>query len=548
MGYSLLALAMATAAPAPGVNDVVTQAPVGSCQAIAGELSNTSKAFPLAYPGAQITSAKRFNQIIRDAPYGVAIVIDGGDFTGWRFGKKWKSGKRYLTNVCFLGSNLTNTNWSNAKGSGIGFINVDLTGSNMEEAELPYTLFRNTTLMDVSAKEADFSYGRLDGGWKNSISNLVLEEADLTGFRFVCGVKEIDGCPFERKGINARRANLTNASIIGFYANDIDLNQARIDGIELGVDQLDQLNGAQTFGPVRLRGGPFTQIATAAEFNALRATLKAPAAPDTRCNDPVDPLMIAICAESGKQLLAMNDDIAILSAGKILPKGPAKKFSKSRQKCFKQKTDDSRSACLLGVYDGWRSELIAGAPPPAWSQQPAKIIYARSNLPINKDPVTSALWSKFGAVVAGTASAFVAAKVDAPGQVSMRGKSTAIDGEYCQFDVANLAYNNGSFGSNSVPIVEPTVTTKKKKAKKKKGNPITPFAFVLGEEAQVFADRAGPKVYVSGGAPTGDLVQCTGPSPFGKMQQLQVDATAFDLIWSKSAIVPAVAATPVGTE
>jgi uncharacterized protein YjbI with pentapeptide repeats len=536
MGYSLLALALATAAPTPGVNDPVAQAPAGSCQAIAGELANTQNAFPLAYPGTQITSAKQFNKIIRDHPYGQAIVIDGGDFTGWRFGKKWKSGKRFLNNVCFLRSNLTNTNWSNAKGSGLGFIDTNLTGANMEEAELPYTLFRNTTLMDVSAKEADFSYGRLDGGWKNSIANLVLEEADLTGFRFVCGVKEIDGCPFERKGINARRANFTNASIMGFYVNDMDLNQARIDGIELGVDQLDQLSGAQTFGPVRLRGGPFVQVATAAEFNALRATLRAPAAPETRCNDPVDPLMIAICADTSRQLLAMNDDIAILSAGKILPKGPAKKFSKNRQKCFKQKTDETRTACLLGIYDDWRAELIAGAPPPAWSQQPAKIIYARSNLPINKDPVASALWSRFGAVVAGSASAFVAAKSDGAGSVSMRGKSTAVDGEYCQFDVANLGYANGSFGNRTAPAAEVDTGKKKKKAKKKKGgSDLTPFAFVLGEQAQVYADRTGPKVYVSGGGPTGDTVQCTGPAPFGKMQQLQVDATAFDLIWNQSA-------------
>ncbi len=535
MSTLVFALAMAAAAPVPGASQPATQPPAGSCQALAGELANTNNAFPLAYPGAQILSATQFNRIIRDAPYGQPIVIDGGNFTGWRFGKKWKSGKRYLNNVCFLGSNLTDTDWSNAKTSGLGFINVNLTGADMSEAEMPYTLFRNTSLENVTAKEADFSYGRLDGGWKNSISNLNLEEADLSGFRFVCGVKEADGCPFERKGINARRANLTNASIFGFYANDIDMSQARIDGIELGVDQLDQLNGAQTFGPVRLRGGPFVQTATASEFAALRRTLKTPVPADTRCNDPVDPLMVAICADTSRQMLAISDDIAILSAGKILPKGPAKKFSKSRQKCFKQKTDDLRTACLLGIYDGWRNELVAGSPPPSWAQIPTKIIFARSNLPINNDPTSKALWSRFGAVVAGSASAYLAAQSNGQSTVNMRGKATAADGEYCEFDVPSLVYTKGSFGLR--PSIADVVTDDKKKKKPKKAKPgeITPFAFFLGEEAQVLADRTGPKVYV-GNTPTSvNGVRCTGPSPFGKMQQLQVDEAAFDLIWQQSA-------------
>jgi uncharacterized protein YjbI with pentapeptide repeats len=536
MGLTIFALAMAAAAPVPGINQPATQPPAGSCQVLAGELANTNNAFPLAYPGAQIVSAKQFNRIIRDAPYGQPIVIDGGNFSGWRFGKKWKSGKRYLSNVCFLGSNLTDTDWSNAKTSGIGFINVDLTGADMSEAEMPYTLFRNTSLENVTAKEADFSYGRLDGGWKNSIANLNLEEADLSGFRFVCGVKEVDGCPFERKGINARRANLTNASIFGFYANDIDLSQARIDGIELGVDQLDQLNGAQTFGPVRLRGGPFVQTATASEFGALRRTLKTPVAVDTRCNDPVDPLMVAICADTSRQLLAISDDIAILSAGKILPKGPAKKFSKSRQKCFKQKTDELRTICLLGIYDGWRNELVAGSPPPSWAQIPTKIIFARSNLPINNDPTSKALWSRFGAVVAGSASAYIAAQSNGSNAVNMRGKATAVDGDYCEFDVPNLVYTKGNFGLKTVTIEPVSDGKKKKKPKKPKADDITPFAFFLGEEAQILADRAGPKVFVGNTPSSTDGVRCTGPSPFGKMQQLQVDEAAFDLIWQQSAI------------
>jgi uncharacterized protein YjbI with pentapeptide repeats/uncharacterized protein len=538
---SFLLFAAATAATvAPNSGAAGTLLPANSCQTKAGLLNGQGADLPLtSYQGSSITSARKFNSLIRKLPYGETVIIEGGDFTGWKFGLKWRLGARRLSNICFVGTKLAQTDWTDGFTSGIGFIDVDLTGAKMNDVEMPFVLFRNATLQDVSAREADWSFGKLDGGWSSSMANLQIEEADLTGFRFVCGASQTDGCSFDRKGINARRANLTNASIKGFYVNDTDFTQARIDGIEMGVDQLEQFKGSVALAPVRINGGPFTQIASAQEYNALRTTLNAPVQADTRCVDPSDPLQMALCADPSKQLIDLDTDIALLTPGKSMPKNRTKAFSKNRQKCLKKKEAGEKNACLTTAYESWRTELISSAQPPIWAQQPGKLLFARSDLPINRDAVSSALWSRFGAVVAGSAPSYMAVSVDSPGRISVRGKSTAIDGSQCQFNLTGLKYENGYFGMQAVPLAVTVDPRKKpKKQKKQKTQPLTPFAFFLGEEAQLTPNQNRQMVFVDGGIDTSQLVQCTGPAPFGKMQMLQVDNGAFDIIWQGSLGLP----------
>lgn len=517
--------------------------PAGSCQDIAGSLSGEGAKMPVGIDGSQITSSRALNKIIRDHPYGMPLVIKGGDFSGWSMGLTWRplfGSKKFLNNVCFVDTKMANTNWLEAQTSGIGFINVDLTDAVMDEAELPFVLFRNATLKGVQAKGADFSYGKLDGGWSSSITNLNIEDADLTGFRFVCGSNEINGCPFDRGGIKASRANLTNASILGFSVLDADFTQARIEGIELGVEQLGQLNGAVALGPVRLHGGPFMQVASAQEFNALRANRNSAVVADTRCDAPKDPLLIAICTDPTRAAMALNDDIANLSAGKTLDKKLSKKFTKGRQKCLKLKGDKQLS-CVTTELSEWRQILITNSPPPAWARQPGNIIFARSDLGINKDPVSAALWSRFGTIIIGSAPAFVAAKVDPTGRVSMRGKATGVDKEFCHFNVDNLTYASGVYGLSLVQP-EPVVYDKKgrikpaKKKKLKKGQlpPHLPFMFFNGPTAQLTPNQNNQSVFVDGGVDTNQLVRCNGPIYFGKMEQLQIDNDAFEAVWKSA--------------
>ncbi len=535
-----LAIVFAMAVSLP---EAPTSAPANSCQSLAGNLSGEGSSLPVALDGSQIKSSKQLNKLIRSLPYGSPIVIQGGDFSGWSLGLSWRVGfgsKRYLNNICFVDTKLANSNWVEAKASGIGFINVDLTDSVMDEAELPYVLFRNTTLKGLQAKGTDLSYGQLDGGWNSSIANLNVEEADMTGFRFVCGSNENNGCPFDRSGIKASRANLTNASIFGFSVLDADFTQARIEGIELGIEQLDQLNGAVALAPVRLRGGPFMQVASAQEFNALRANRNSAIVPDARCDAPKDPQLMVICSDPTRAMIAINDDIASLTAGKLLDKKLVKKYTKGRQKCLKLK-GDKQLPCLTKELTDWRQVLITSSPPPVWARQAGNIIFARSDLGINKNPVSSALWSRFGTIIIGSAPAFVAAKVDAAGRLTMRGKATGVDNEFCHFNVQNLAYSGGVYG---MPLVtqEPIVRDKKgrietKKPKKlKKGQlpPQLPFIFFNGQTAQLTTNQNNQSVFVDGGVDTNQLVRCNGPVYFGKMEQLQIDSDAFDAIWNST--------------
>jgi uncharacterized protein YjbI with pentapeptide repeats len=520
-----------------------TPMPAGSCQSIAGSLTGEGASMPVAVDGTKITSSRALNKVIRDAPYGQPLIIKGGNFSGWSMGLTWRGlfgPKKFLNNVCFVDTKMANTNWLEAQTSGMGFINVDLTDAVMDEAQLPFVLFRNTTLKGVQAKGADFSYGKLDGGWSSSIANWNIEDADLTGFRFVCGSNENNGCPFDRSGIKASRANLTNASVRGFSVLDADFTQARIEGIELGIEQLDQLNGAVALGPVRLHGGPFMQLASAQEFNALRANRNAAVPPDTRCDAPKDPLLIAICSDPSRAMMTLNDDIASLTAGKILDKKLSKKFIKERQKCLKLKGERQLS-CLSGELTNWRQTLITNSPAPAWARQAGNIIFARSDLGINKDPVSAALWGRFGTIIIGSAPAFVAAKIDPSGRVSMRGKATGVDKEFCHFNVENLTYSGGVYGL-SLAKPDPIVYDKKgrikppKKKKLKKGQtqPHLPFIFFNGPAAQLTSNQNNQSVFVDGGVDNTQLVRCNGPVYFGKMEQLQIDSEAFEAIWKST--------------
>jgi uncharacterized protein YjbI with pentapeptide repeats len=535
MSFVLFATAALTAAAPVNVAPTLFT-PVNSCLARAGTLTGQNSNLPVAVPGSTIKSAQDFNRLIRGMPYGETILIDGGDFSGWKFGSKWRLGGRYMNNICFSGTKMVQTDWSNAKTSGLGFINVDFTGSNMREAEMPFVLFRNTTLKDVQASQADWSRGQLDGGWNNSMANLKIEDADLSGFRFVCGASESNGCPFDRQGIKARKANLTNASIYGFSVLDADFTQARIEGIELGINQLDQLKGAVALGSVRLRGGPFTQTATAAEFNALRTTRNIASPANTRCSAPTDPLDIALCSDTSKLLIQLEEDITLLSLNVTLDKKQAKKFDKLQTKCLKQK-EPKKLACFTKAYSERRAELVALAPAPQWMQQGGNLIFARSELASNKDPVAAALWSRFGAVIAGSAEAYMAVRVSGPNQISVRGKATGEDKENCHFNVAQLEYSAGVFGINAPVIPQNNSNNKKQKEKKrKKGQaaPLTPFVFFMGETAKLTPNQNNQSVFVEGARDPNQLVQCSGPISFGKMQQLQVDRVAFDTIWADS--------------
>lgn len=247
----LLALQLAAAAPPQ------------DCQAALGPLYDGTEeaALPGQVDGATLRDARALIALRverRDA----LITIKGGDFSGADF-----HGAR-LHNICFLDTNLSGSNWQGAEARGIGFVRANLGGANLREAHLDRTLIRNADMSNVHGERAILAGGRLDGGWfDGKLDDFRLDGADLTGFRFECGITLDDGCPVYTAGgeFSLRGANLRGANL--FYWATIE--GAVIDRTEVPPEQLRALRTARLAGPILVHGYETNVAITPDEYRTL---------------------------------------------------------------------------------------------------------------------------------------------------------------------------------------------------------------------------------------------------------------------------------------
>ncbi len=194
------------------------------------------------------------------------ISVVGGNFAGADF-----RGER-LHNICFVGTDLRGSDWRGAHAPGAAFVRANLEGANLSGARLERILLRDANLKDARAEGAVLAGGLFDGGWfEGSVENLRLDRADLSGFRFDCGITLGDGCPVYTGGaeMSLRGANLTGASLfMGDYAG------ARVDRTEIGLGNLEPLSRAEIAGPVLLRAGDARVELAPHEFRSLVALLR----------------------------------------------------------------------------------------------------------------------------------------------------------------------------------------------------------------------------------------------------------------------------------
>ncbi len=252
MGLTLM-LAMAMATQAPSGPDCMS--------ALAGAFEDGSDA-PLAgqIDGARIRGRDGL-VALRAARGDEVLIIAGGQFTGADF-----HGLR-LHNICFLGTDLSGSNWSEVDAPGIAFARADLSGANLAGARMPRLLLREPHMPDVDASRADFSNGRLAGGWNGSLAGLRLDGANLRGFRFECGLTVEDGCPIEGE-ISFRGADLQNAAIDTYWGGG-DWTGATLDRTIVRLEQLLDFGTAELAGPLIVRGGDTTAELAPEEIRAL---------------------------------------------------------------------------------------------------------------------------------------------------------------------------------------------------------------------------------------------------------------------------------------
>lgn len=255
----IAALALAAAAP-PAPAD---------CQALLGPLYDQPEdsKLPGLVEGTSLKDARALIELRRSK--GEAIIpIRGGDFSGADL-----RGAR-LDRICFLGTKLTGSKLRGARLSGSAFVGADLGGADLRETHMSRILLRNSVLKNADAQRSILKGGRFDGGWsEGSAEGFRLDSADLTGFRFECGITLDDGCPIDGGRLTVRGAILRDSNLAAF----VDVAGARIDRTRVSPSELPDLRTARLEGPVIVTGGDEAVPLSAEEYRALLPFFRDPA-------------------------------------------------------------------------------------------------------------------------------------------------------------------------------------------------------------------------------------------------------------------------------
>jgi uncharacterized protein YjbI with pentapeptide repeats/uncharacterized protein len=514
--------------------------PTDSCIARAGAVTGEGSTLPMSIPGDSLKKSYAIEKIRKKAKDGRTIVIEGGDFTDYDFRKA------KLSNVCFRGAKLTNTDWSGANMIGMGFIDSDLSGAVFTGAIIRGTLFRTTTMANVDATAADFSQGQLDGGWNASIKNLKLDLAKMNGFKFICGTRAIDGCPFDRQGISARNTDFSGVLFSGFALWGANVSGAIFDGADMNVDDVGQIVGGAEPSVVSVRHRNMSTLVDGPVAMALAGALATTNTTANQCANPQRPLETALCEDKTGSLRAFDSDIVRLAASSA----PEKKknliaFERGREACLAGPMA-TKTACLTTIYRARRNSLLAAIAPMTWMKRAGRILFSSNDLALTSGATLQPSWPGIAQVLVRLSPSYMLARVEGSKRVMVRATATDGNEAACSLDVAATAASAGNF---TVPVVLPpkmrpgarvapptateiTVTS----TVKRKPTP-TPLFRVVGEQAILIQAQD------DGTAPV-RIPVCNGAAAFGAMRRLPIDEMTFETLWaSMKPVTPAPVAT-----
>lgn len=491
----LLALLLAASVP-----------PAPGCQASLGALHEgvEESALPNQVDGATIRGRDALVALRRERGE-VLLTVNGGNFAGADF-----RGAR-LHNICFVGTDLSGSDWRQASAAGVGFIGANLTGADLRGARLERVLLRNANLEGVNGEGAILIGGRLEGGWfDGSVTRLDLDRADLTGFRFDCGITLDDGCPVDQGDprISLRGANLTGANLFGYGS----LEGARIDRTEVKLDQLRDLATAELAGPIRLSGGETVVELSPDDVRALLPHIgraDEASAPSFDCAAAASAVERQICAVDGGRLRRLDREVDALYRAAVA-RDPAearaqRDWLRRRDRCQASANPD----CVDDAYEQRKAELAARAPQPDWLRPGAYLLFADPTVSFDDAFRAQPLFRRLLPVLLDLRWSQVALRVNP--DLSLEAVGTAIGGNAhsCSLEAGGLRRDPAS-GYYSARGADGPM----------RGRPV-PVLLIHGDWLEVYAaGRADPSTPL--GAAASDYASCGARAGFGDMLRLPV--------------------------
>ncbi|HEX8193901.1 MAG TPA: pentapeptide repeat-containing protein [Allosphingosinicella sp.] len=393
--------------------------PAGSCQAALGPMyeGTAEEALPGRVQGATLNAQSL--AALRRRQGSATITVVGGAFRNADF----RAAR--LRNVCFIGTDLSGSDWRGTDAAGVGFVRADLTGAKLEGARMPFIALREPKMEGVGAAAADFSGGRLDGGWDGSMDNAVFDRANFAGFDFACGITIGDSC-VSANGVSLRGADLTGARLSD-WGGQATFTGARIDNTRIALHQLRDIADANFGGPILLAGGDTEIAITAAEHAALLPRLTGDAAapsdaPSFDCARARSRAERAICATDAYELRELDRDLAEI----YRTAAAANPAVAARQRAWLAEREACAPACLPRMYEARIGELIAGMGTPAWARPGARALFVSERTGFDESFRTDPLYQRILPVIIADAAARVIVQVNADG--SIRADGDAIGG------------------------------------------------------------------------------------------------------------------------
>lgn len=424
------------------------------CRALLGELdfpTVDTPAMPLAeqLPAAAFASPDAFARAVTAAG-GRPVVVSGADFRGWDM----RAPGRTLPNLCFVRSNLTGSRWDEIDLSGSAFVLSDLSGARFDFARLPGVLLRDSRLAGTIMRMADLAGGRLDGGWFTDLSDVsgsvetaasldgwVLQEADLTDFKFECGIEVYNGCPLERSMVLVR-ARLTGTDFSAFPGwGGFGVADATLDRTVIAPDQVRYFAEARQVGPVILAGADERLALGLEDTRALiagyRAAQEEGSTPSFACAKAQAPTEQLICsAEGGDAGLAQRDRqlaAAFAAARAATPAALAEQraWLQSRNRCT---TID----CIAQSYDRRLAALLGQAGAPAWLEPDKPVLFVEASMMPRLKGDQAALLARVSPVLVAAADQRIVVTRKADGTLDAVGQSIGANAHICSLDANGL--------------------------------------------------------------------------------------------------------------
>ncbi len=447
------------------------------------------------------------------------IIVQGGNFRGADFRKI------AVTNICFVGTDLANTRWARANANGAAFVDADLSGADLSDATMARVLFRNAKLEGARANRAELSGGQFDGGWRGSLANLNLDSAQLTGFSFVCGLGEDNGCPFDRKGMTARGADLTAARLSSMAFWELDLRGAKIDRTEINFDTLRLLSGASLAGPLIVRGGDASVTLEAAEVPAVLAALPGPANEGAAaCTEDTATLANILCNARGTPLEALARDVATLEGmDAALAANSARAYLNRLNSCFGKEMVQAR-ICVTDNMKDRRERLAQALANRTWLKPGERALFVRVDDALATAVASRPALQRLSPAIAGMATSYVVVQLNSRGFASMRGAALTQSGDRCYLS-ANDMRRMTTTGWFNAGYAQPGTIGRRTT------NVPVPLARIWNARAEIapssFADEG------EGDSRLGSFTSCNSTAGFGGMMvKLPISDQAFATLWT----------------